>query len=123
MILRTGTRKNYRILFLSISGISSCGISQGKIIPVNYLLCYRFFGIKDKKMSALKMSILGGNPVIQAVEAKMLGLFYKIFILLQNISSRKKSSISIHYELRNWVGGYNRPLPPRSFPLAKGPGP
>ena len=25
------------------SGISSCGISQGKIISVNWLLCYRFF--------------------------------------------------------------------------------
>ena len=37
------TRKNYRIWFLSTSGISSCGISQGKIISVNWLLCYRFF--------------------------------------------------------------------------------
>ena len=43
MILRTGTRKNYRIWFLSTSGISSCGISQGKTISVNWLLCYRFF--------------------------------------------------------------------------------
>ena len=43
MILRTGTRKNYRIWFLPTSGISSCGISQGKIISVNWLLCYRSF--------------------------------------------------------------------------------
>ena len=35
--------KNYRIWFLPTSGISSCGISQGKIISVNWLLCYRFF--------------------------------------------------------------------------------
>ena len=43
MILRTGTRKNYRIWFLPTSGITSCGISQGEIISVNWLLCYWFF--------------------------------------------------------------------------------
>ena len=43
MILRTAIRKNYRIWFLPISEISSCGISHGKIISVNWLLCYRFF--------------------------------------------------------------------------------
>ena len=31
------------IWFLPTSGISSCGISQGKIILVNWLLCYGFF--------------------------------------------------------------------------------
>ena len=31
------------IWFLPTSGISSCGISQGEIISVNWLLCYRFF--------------------------------------------------------------------------------
>ena len=36
-------REKYRIWFLSTSGISSCSISQGKIISVNWLLCYRFF--------------------------------------------------------------------------------
>ena len=41
MFIRRGTRKNYRIWFLPISGISSCGLSQGKIISVNWLLCYR----------------------------------------------------------------------------------
>ena len=35
--------KKYRIRFLPTSGISSCVISQGKIISVNWLLCYRFF--------------------------------------------------------------------------------
>ena len=35
--------KKYRIWFLPTSGISSCVISQGKIISVNWLLCYRFF--------------------------------------------------------------------------------
>ena len=35
LILRTGTKKNYRIWFLPTSGISSCGISQGQIISVN----------------------------------------------------------------------------------------
>jgi len=44
MIWRSGTRKNYRIWFLPTSGISSCGISQGKTISVNSDLCYRFFG-------------------------------------------------------------------------------
>ena len=43
MILWNGTRKNYIIWFLSTSGISSYGISQGKIISVNWLICYRFF--------------------------------------------------------------------------------
>ena len=43
MILRTGTRQNYRAQFLPTSGISSCCISQGKMISVNWLLCYRFF--------------------------------------------------------------------------------
>ena len=43
MILRTETRKNYRIWFLHTSRISSCGISQGNIISVNWLVCYRFF--------------------------------------------------------------------------------
>ena len=43
MILRTAIRKNYRIWFLPISEISSCGISHGKMISVNWLLCYRFF--------------------------------------------------------------------------------
>ena len=43
MILWTEARKNYRIRFLATSGISSCSISQGKIISVNWLLCYRFF--------------------------------------------------------------------------------
>ena len=43
MVLQNGTRKNYKIWFLSTSGISCCGISQGKIISVNWLLCYRFF--------------------------------------------------------------------------------
>ena len=38
-------RKNCRIWFLTTSGISSCDISQGKIISVNWLLCYRFFYI------------------------------------------------------------------------------
>ena len=47
MILRTGTRNNFRIWFLPTSGISSCGISQGKIISVNWFLCYRFFGINS----------------------------------------------------------------------------
>ena len=45
MILRTRTRKSYRIWFRPTSGISSCGISHGKIISVNWLLCYRFFVI------------------------------------------------------------------------------
>ena len=36
-------KKNYRIWFLPTSGISSSGISQSKIISVNWLLCYRFF--------------------------------------------------------------------------------
>ena len=45
MIFRTGTRKNYGIWFLPTSGISSCGISQGKIISLNWLLCYRFFDL------------------------------------------------------------------------------
>ena len=39
-----------------------------------------------------------GHPVIQAVEAKMLGPVYKIFIFLQNIASLKK--ISHFYPLR-----------------------
>ena len=43
MILRTGTRINFWIWFLPTYGISSCGISQGEIILVNWLLCYRFF--------------------------------------------------------------------------------
>ena len=43
MILRTGTIKSYRLWFLPTLGISSCGISEGKIISVNWLLCYRFF--------------------------------------------------------------------------------
>ena len=43
MILRTGTRKNFKIWFLPTSGISSCSFSLGKIISVNWLLCYRFF--------------------------------------------------------------------------------
>ena len=38
-----GYDKSYRIWFLPTSGISSCGISQGEIISVNWLLCYRFF--------------------------------------------------------------------------------
>ena len=38
--------KSYRILFLPTLGIFSCGFSQGKIISVNWLLCYRFF-LKD----------------------------------------------------------------------------
>ena len=37
--------KNYRI-WLPTSGISSCGISQGKIIPVNWLHCYRFLVVQ-----------------------------------------------------------------------------
>ena len=52
MIWRTGTRKNYRIWFLPISGISSCGISQGQIISVNWLLCYRSF-FKNKFISII----------------------------------------------------------------------
>ena len=36
-------RKKYRTWFLPTSEISSCGISHGKIISVNWLLCYRFF--------------------------------------------------------------------------------
>ena len=43
MILRTGTQKSYRIWFLPTSWKSSCGISQGEIVSVNWLLCYRFF--------------------------------------------------------------------------------
>ena len=54
MILRNGTRKNYRIWFLSTLGISSCGISQGEIISVNCLLCYRFF-IKWLLLKKLKL--------------------------------------------------------------------
>ena len=50
MISRTGTRKNYRIWFLPTSGISSWGISQGKIVSVNWLLFYRFFLSWEKKL-------------------------------------------------------------------------
>ena len=39
MILWTGARKNFRIWFLPTSEISSCDISQGKIISLKY----RFF--------------------------------------------------------------------------------
>ena len=39
------SKKNYeRIWFLPTPGISSCGIS-GKIITVNWLLCFRFFWV------------------------------------------------------------------------------
>ena len=36
-------------------------------------------------------SIFLGTPLIQAVKAKTLELFYKIFIFLQNISSLKSA--------------------------------
>ena len=47
MIFRTGTRKNYRIWFLPKSGISGYGISQGKIISVNWLLCLYLLSLKS----------------------------------------------------------------------------
>ena len=40
---RLEREKNYWIWFLPTTGVSSCGISQGEIISVNWLLCYRFF--------------------------------------------------------------------------------
>ena len=43
-MIRTGTRKNYRIWFLPTSGISSCSISQGnhfsKLAPLLQVLSY-----------------------------------------------------------------------------------
>ena len=44
---------------------------------------------QSQNISALKRPILG-HPVIQAVEAELLGPFYKKFIFLQNILSLKK---------------------------------
>ena len=46
-------------------------------------------GIKAKKNIGLKKVYFWGNPVIQAVEAKMLGPYYQKIIFLQNISSLK----------------------------------
>ena len=59
---------------------------------------------QSQKYFGLKKAYLNGHPVIQAVEAKMLGTFTK-YSFLQNNSSRKKSAISIHYELIGGVGG------------------
>ena len=35
-------KKLYNIISARASGLSSCGISQGKIISVNRLLCYKY---------------------------------------------------------------------------------
>ena len=56
MILRTGARKKDRIWFLPTFGISSCGISQGKTISVNWLLCYRFYDTFDSTWRLLYSS-------------------------------------------------------------------
>ena len=53
---------------------------------------------KPKKFLPKKAYFWG--TLSQAVEAKMHERIYKIFIFLQNISSLKKSAISILYELR-----------------------
>ena len=55
---------------------------------------------QSQKSFGLIKAYFCGHPVIQAVEAKMIGHIYEKFIFLQNISSLKKSAISIHYELR-----------------------
>ena len=58
---------------------------------------------KPKKFRPEKAYFLG-HPLIQAVEAKMLGLFYKMIIYLQNISSLKKSAT---FRIDKWGGGHN----------------
>ena len=56
---------------------------------------------QSQKKFGLKKAYFWGHPVIQAVEDKIHGPFYKnIFLFLQNISSLKKSDISICNELR-----------------------
>ena len=54
--------------------------------------------IESKPKKKKKSAYFWGHPVIQAVKAKRLGIFNKIIIFLQNISSQKKSAITL-YEL------------------------
>ena len=89
MILRTRTRKNYRVWFLPTSGTSSCGISQADFISVNWLLCYRLvnkhsFSNYDKKGINIKRTVLGlelkSNLVIYAFKSfSPFSLFYPYF--------------------------------------------
>ena len=56
--------KNYRAWLLPTSGISGCGISQGKTISVNWILCYRFF------------NFVVGYPTLE----------HKTFLFMQHVS-------------------------------------
>ena len=51
-----------------------------------------------------------GYPVIQAVEAEMLGAFYKKILFLQNILSLKTSANSIHHDHHDppWVLSFGK---------------
>jgi len=53
-----------------------------------------------KKKIRLEKGLFFWVTLIQAVVAKMLWLFYKIFFCLQNISTLKKSASSHNYEPR-----------------------
>ena len=86
MFLRTGTRKKYRTWFLPTSGISSCDISQGKIIAVHWLLCYRFF---ESPIKSITPPTVGSNMIkllLVHVSEPPLTVGYMIKLLLVHVS-------------------------------------
>ena len=70
MIFWTWTRKSYRIWFLPTSGISNCGISRGKIISVNWRLCYRLFGFT----SGLLITLTSGTGLDRIMRLNFSGV-------------------------------------------------
>ena len=96
--------KNYRIWFLRFlgflptSGLSSCGISQGEIISVNWLLCYRFFVLFNKStFPHIQLAPSCFNYAKwNSVSVSSLEAFSRIPGLLKGRSNKRKINPSQH---------------------------